>query len=368
MDNAPPTSTAVDLRRSDHFFHLGHQENKTDGQQLGMEMFRAPSTPKRKFNSTPESTPRARPRITSLEQTPRPLVSMSSFGDHAFSTNANTQPQPQEDSSDPQTQGFTLSHLRRVPELSALARRVVKAEAKRRAREARRRQLQSTSGGTKNVSIPGPSFYRGVRLGNEQTEMIAPKMKRLFQWAIVKLHEEGSIVLWDGSVRPLPIPLPGNESGMGSGLWQTSTASAGRDSTLFSIRTVTTASLMDEDEDELSDPPPPGADGEGEEAYIPLTPINLAPYVVRAIRALTSVAPAATNAASSGSRKLCRLRATPAPISPPGPTPREITTFLRRSDGRWARVGEWVVCDALDELKARGSVWCVGGGRWEVCL
>lgn len=353
MDNAPLVPAAVEVR-------LGTE----------METSRAPSTPT-KSKSRPYQSAEMTPRptislVAPLEQTPRP-----------------PRAQAQKTFPESQTLGFTLSHLRRVSELSALSRRVVKAEAKRRARELRKlqqqqqQQLPSTSRGTKNVAGPSPR----VNLETEQQkEMIAPKMKRLFQWAIVKLHEEGSIVLWDGPVRPLPVShslhLPGNWSGMGtistSELWQTSTASAATgDGTLFSVGTATAGIIEDEDEDELSDPPPPGAGGEGEEAYIPLTPTHLAPHVVRAIRAFTSPSPATTTPASSSSHKPPRphrTRPAPAPTPLPGPTVQEITTFLHRTDGRWARVGEWAVCDALEVLKSSGTVWCVGGGRWEICL
>jgi hypothetical protein len=190
-------------------------------------------------------------------------------------------------------------------------------------------------------------------------------MKRLFQWAIVKLYEEGSIVLWDGAVRPLPLHEEGRET---SGLWKVN-STVGADSTTFSSVSFGTSGGNtlrveddEEDEGELSDPP---ANGE-EEAYITLTPAHLASHVEKAISALmTRSQSTATQTHNHTNNRTHKL---PAPAPPPGPTKEEITTFLRRMDGRWARVGEWVVDDALEALRREDKIWCVGKGRWELCL
>jgi hypothetical protein len=183
-------------------------------------------------------------------------------------------------------------------------------------------------------------------------------MKRLFQWAIVKLYEEGSVILWDGSARPIQ-----NEGRETSRLWKVN-STIGADSTVFS--SVSSASFgilsvgaedRDDDEGEISDPP-----ATGEEAYISLTPEHLAPHVEKAIRTLM----ARSRPAALSTKGHNHSWPEPAPL--PGPTKEEITSFLRRIDGRWARVGEWVVEDALQVLKMGDRVWCVGKGRWELCL
>jgi hypothetical protein len=226
--------------------------------------------------------------------------------------------------------GFTFSYLRRVPELAEMARRVVQAEAKRRERAERKRTKEA---GTKRTDTPTKM----------DKETIAPKMKRLFKFAIVKLYEEGSIILWDGPVRACLRQQP-NMTGL---LWKTyssSNTNLKSNNDVFSL-----ASDLDGDEAELSDPQP------DEEAYVPLTPAYLAPYVEKAIDTLML--------RSSKSRK--------APYdmsSPPGPTPEDITMFLRRSDSRWMFLGAWAVADALELLKAEERVWAVGGGRWELCV
>jgi hypothetical protein len=88
--------------------------------------------------------------------------------------------------------GCTLSSLLRVPELAVLARRVVEAEARRREKTTRKPQTDP----------PDPA---GKRKGlASSTEGSAPKVKRLFSWAIRKLYQDGSIILWDGPVLSPP--------------------------------------------------------------------------------------------------------------------------------------------------------------------
>ena len=96
--------------------------------------------------------------------------------------------------------GFTLSYLRRVPKLAVLAQRVVRAEARRRekaARGASQRQA-SASGGAGKDAGKDAGAGKGKGKAVEASKVgVRPKMKRLFIWAILKLYEEGSIVLWD---------------------------------------------------------------------------------------------------------------------------------------------------------------------------
>ncbi|KZP33716.1 hypothetical protein FIBSPDRAFT_924182 [Athelia psychrophila] len=86
-----------------------------------------------------------------------------------------------------------MSYLRRrVPELADMARWVVKAWVERCAREERHRaQMQSSTSSkagtaSKNITSAVPSASK-----NKQPEhALGPKMKRLFQVAIIKLYEE----------------------------------------------------------------------------------------------------------------------------------------------------------------------------------
>jgi hypothetical protein len=104
--------------------------------------------------------------------------------------------------------------------------------------------------------------------------------------------------------------------------------------------------LREGGDDEVSDAPP------GEEAYVPVTPGYLAGYVSRALKVLTQ-----SSSGPPGHR----------PASKHSATAGEIARYLRRCDGRWERVGEWVVKDALDWLKERDMAAETKGGSWRVC-
>ncbi|KIM91593.1 hypothetical protein PILCRDRAFT_810872 [Piloderma croceum F 1598] len=315
--------------------------DETETDEITYALSRAPSTPTKSkpsgsSSAHTECTPRplhiSKASSSAFEQTPRQTLGKGTDTDARMPA---------------KNLGFTLSYLRRVPELSDMARRVVKAESKRRAREERELKVAQSQGQAKAKVSSGRNH-----------EPIAPKMKRLFQWAIVKLYEEGSVILWDGPARP--IQINGRET---SGLWKVN-STIGADSTAVSSITSTSfgtsclsMDVREDDEGEISDPP-----ATGEEAYISLTPARLAPLVEQAISTLMARSRTATLPTKGHNRNW------PEPAPPPGPTKEEITTFLRRTDGRWARVGEWVVEDALEMLKKDDRVWCVGKGRWELCL
>ena len=131
-----------------------------------------------------------------------------------------------------------MSYLRRVPELAEMARRVVMAEVKRRAKGGEGRSQGSTMG---------------------------PKVKRLFRWAVVQLLHEGSIVLWDG-------PMRDEAHGEVSGLWKTRT----------SISTSADLGSLGEDGN-LTDPT---ADEEG---YMPVTSSLLGGYVEQVMRDVNGI-------------------------------------------------------------------------------
>ncbi|KAH7921737.1 hypothetical protein BV22DRAFT_1038277 [Leucogyrophana mollusca] len=300
-------------------------------------------------------TPTKSPRVDAL-QTPKPRATLNSRLDSNHERTPRTASTSASASTTRNTRGYTLSHLRRVPELALLAARVVRAEAKRRAREEARAhasQSQDANGGA-SARVPHGSSTRTTHgssarttppSGKTQTqsqkhkqqEQADPprlKMKRLFAWAVVRLYEEGAIVLWDGPVRRMPCPPAlfaprggggsqiqgqsqrGNGDGETSALWKTA------NSTLFSTTTGGGSTFDDEDADaELSDP------REGEEAYVPLTPAFLAGYVREAVGRM----------GTGTGRGRGRGR----------PSAEDVTACLRRMDARWARVGAWTVEEAM---------------------
>ena len=296
--------------------------------------------------STPTKHKRRRP--TEDDRTPRPTR-------HGGPSMIEQTPRPQSRiPPNEDTRGFTLSYLRRVPELADMALRVVKAEAKRKRREEREREKQSEA---------SSSIFRMTSHPTKPTkpteEKAAAKAKRLFQWAIIELYVEGSIILWEGDIRPLPPHFSSSQSRdpETNVLWKHSNSTTGESSIFSSTINMTTVSRVDEeDEGELSDP------REDEESYVPTTPAILASSILTCIRTLTSPPPPPANLT-----KIQSLTIAP----PPGPTAAQITTRLRKTDERYERVGEWLVKDALEWLASEEGgerVWCVGAGRWEVCM
>ncbi len=93
----------------------------------------------------------------------------------------------------PIRRGFTLSYLRRVPELALLATRVTEAVA-RRYLQAERQKLRDAGLLKKGKPLPASYALSKKRL----------RTKQLFQRTIVKMFEEGAMALWDGPVYLCP--------------------------------------------------------------------------------------------------------------------------------------------------------------------
>ncbi|KAJ8501611.1 hypothetical protein ONZ45_g12092 [Pleurotus djamor] len=314
----------------------------------------------------------------------------------------------------PTRKGFTLSFLRRIPELSQLAKRIIEVEAKRRAKEEREKSRLAAKTGKAsnptrsdgrrgvgeaptNPSTLPTSLGKSTKLKrhgstdkeNDQgkgsmpdalprkdKEMMGPRIKRLFTFAIRRLYDEGSIVLWEGPIHPcdgdsLGIASDGISSVMSQSLWRTSSSRhvSQASAVEFSTSSVSSMSVVNpsfscEEEAPLSDPQ------EGEEAYVSVTSAFLAPFVEAAVEELTRRGIKSQRASSaSASRSLSSKQPT---LSQAGPTQSQITTYLQRADSRWARIGEWSISEALDELQELGRVWVVSGqgkeARWEKCL
>ena len=265
--------------------------------------------------------------------------------------------------------GFTLSHLRRVPELSLLARRVLVADVLRRGKEERKKaraqasQTKSLDKG-KGKASANPSSSSRPRETQTPTGLT---VKKLFKQAIRTLFQEGDIVLWSGPVRPLPAP-PILRASSSSELWRANTStSLAISSASSSSRSRPSHEEWDDDE-VLSDPPP------DEEAYVPLTPAYFSRVLESAIRAMVCEKVKRTTGEATpkpASKSIVeRLRAQERERErgpPPGPTKAELLAWLRNSDERWARVGEWTVDDALEWGRKEGRLWSIGKGRWEVC-
>ncbi|KAJ7040602.1 hypothetical protein C8F04DRAFT_995702 [Mycena alexandri] len=239
-----------------------------------------------------------------------------------------------------QTRGFTLSYLRRVPELSLMAKRVVKAEAKRRARDARDAQKKAKEGGAAKKPVVTKAM-------SDDKQKLHPRMKRLFGWAILELVKAGDVITWDGPARPCPRANEGLDADT-SALWRfnTSSSTVGGNSTMFSSASI---AEDDDDEGELTDP------GEDEEAFISLTPAFLATAVEQAISKFI----ARSTVRAQSSKEPMRSRG--------GPKLTEITSFLKNGDDMWRNLTEFSVEEALALLQKEGRAW-VQGGRWELTL
>jgi hypothetical protein len=293
-----------------------------DTEAISYSLSKLPSTPTKLSHFKPlDKTPRAGPsRAIGLTPRPQAPVPLSFMEDKSLPI---------------EPRGFTLSYLRRVPELADMARRVVKAEAKRRAREERKKVKEAAGSELRSKSARVVSQI-------EAKDKVAPRAKRLFEYAAVQLLREGSIVLWDSPVRPLPGPHTCANS-----MWKadsTSNSTIGADSTIFSSTNGTQAEILDNDDDaELSDPE------QNEEAYYPITPKFMALHVEMAIEALGKILKARGGHGRSGY------------------TSDDILKFLRKDD-RWRYAGSWHVNDALDVLKMDGRAWCIGKGKWELTV
>jgi len=322
MDNPPSVSDETESSEDDGY---GPASSPTKRQRTPFN--KAVSS---RHNADPEETPRPSRAI---------YVSKSQFTPRAKMINTMNPP----------LRGFTLSYLRRVPELSDMARRVCKAEAKRRERDARRRAKEAASS-SKSQNRSRSQVSQAKSSSSSSTPVLdkenstSARMKRLFKWAILQLVSEGSVVVWSGPTFPCSVIL---EDGSKS-LWKHSVSSSSANTTvnsdvsLFSTASSRSETTDEEEEIEISDPE------SNEEAYISLFPEYLAVEVETAIRAMTAAA------VRSGSRSRSALKT----------TKEGILTYLQRDD-RWRRVGEWSVEEALEYLKDDGRA-VVDRGVWRL--
>ncbi|KAF5311000.1 hypothetical protein D9619_007926 [Psilocybe cf. subviscida] len=328
------------------------------------DVSQVPTTPTKRRRA-PDDTPRQRPYGGGCS-TPRPRIEPINFGTKmpaSIIAKDSSNPDTVDNTTTPQLKGFTLSYLRRVPELSLLASRVVEAVARRHYREERKRLKERSSSSRTKPPSSASSSSSGVL----PPAKFAEKKKRLFKWAVIELLHEGGIALWDGPVRRCPPAHARAGVGELSKLWKASTStSMTSDSSLFGNTTTNTTNtttsnltssqqdLEDEEAREyLSDP----SSTHAEESYVPLTPPYLASAVENAISVLVA------HYASIGR-----------PYA--GATKEGILSVLRKDD-RWRFVGDWSVEETLVWLKERGRVWKMpgvggaggggaGSGRWDL--
>lgn len=316
-------------------------EEDSDTDSIAVAIDKTPMTPtKKKPAPDDERTPRLSHRASALATPrPRPAHSVSRL-DHSGHDGGNN---------DSVVVGCTLSFLLRVPELTNLACRVVQAEARRREKT---RQSESQSGA---ASLDSSSRERRAFVSS--TEGTIPKVKRLFSWAIRKLYQDGSIIMWDGPALTVFEPHIAPDSSM---LYRSSQLE--QESCSHLVSRHETQPGDDNSMEGLSDPP------SDEEAYASLSTAYLAAQVEQAIRSLIALQTRRReeNENTYMGPAVSRRRLLPLP----GPTKEDITTHLRRGDDRWKRVNGWAVQEALKWLRDNGRVWCVSeddGGRWELC-
>ncbi|KAG6852780.1 hypothetical protein C0991_009179, partial [Blastosporella zonata] len=324
------------------YVHPQAEESGNESDTNSINEFPA-SPSKRSVHHLIDETPRPSSRAPLSMATPRPRIAPISYG---------AQPRPQLSSvtnDRPNMKGFTLSYLRRVPELADMAQRVVKAVTKRRLREERQKAKEAAAAASTSRASSSthqkPSTSSSSRANASSSSIqiegkSGPRIKRLFQATIVQLLREGSIVLWDGPTHPCP--TAGVPKEQISGLWKANVTSTSADSTLFSMTSVSMAG-----EGEvlvLSDPE------SNEEAYIPISPEFLAGVVEEAIGKMTR--------APVGAKGAKRYESS---------TKDGILGYLRKDD-RWRYLSEWNVGEALDVLKAEQRAWCVARGVWELSL
>jgi hypothetical protein len=245
--------------------------------------------------------------------------------------------------------GCTLSFLLRVPELVFLASRVVQVEARHR---------EKTGRSQSRAPSPNSAKKRAILASSMEGSM--PKVRRLFSWAIRKLYQDGSIILWDG---PILSPLEPHTALDSTMLYRSGQLDDTDCSASLSARSVSRrGKQLTEYMEDLSDPP------SDEEAYAPLSTAYLATQVDQTIRSLTAQQTRRKRKAENAflGPAVSRRRLLPLP----GPTKEDIMTHLKRGDDRWKRINGWAVQEALEWLRDNDRVWCVSeddGGRWELC-
>ncbi|KIK63606.1 hypothetical protein GYMLUDRAFT_40659 [Collybiopsis luxurians FD-317 M1] len=258
--------------------------------------------------------------VVDTDATPRPTRGSVSFV-------------PRDTARSASLKGFTLSYLRRVPELSQLAERVVKADAKRRDKEARKKLKDATR--SQSSRSQGHSSRASERSNSSMTLGKAPlstRITQLWQDTIVQLCEDGEVVLWDGPTYPIGCS--------NCRIWKSATSTSANTTVSSDVSALSSISSLQEDEEEIDLPDPEP----NEDAYIVLTPEVLVEHIELVIHNWI------TRGRSGGTPKF---------------TAEGILQALKRDD-RWRRVGSWHVKDAMELLVDKGWVDPISDERWSL--
>lgn len=237
---------------------------------------------------------------------------------------------------------FTLSYLRRVPELAELARQVARYIRKRKSHDKMEKaKSRASSSSRRAMRIPTV-----VEKGAADAKMT----KQLFIMALRVLYDEGSVVFSNGSGnREWDVEeaewLQDQEDEIWGARQRGDTHASVTHTTVgpTSITVTMTGNPNRQtivDDPGLSDPDPE------EEAYIPVTPSVLVQPILAAIQSVVI-------------RK--------GKVAQGGATAAEILEALRGSvDERWARIGDWAIENALEMMAGDEVVWKSAQGRWTV--
>lgn len=215
--------------------------------------------------------------------------------------------------------GYSVSYLRRVPELALLAHRVAKQEI----RMARKQG--------KDKGKAKPSSSTAVRQTSTPTKR---DIKRLFIRAVNTLYSEGSIVIWDCPSHSCA-DLPAGDS---SFLWKTSNS--------LPAPSANTTTGEGDLSGNLSDPDP------NEDVFVPITPEFLASRLEELIPIV---------------QKAEKMRAgkDAAPYS--GASTGGLLRYLK-TDDRWNHLHMDSVEAALKYLDDHGRAWTSAQGQWHLTV
>jgi hypothetical protein len=219
--------------------------------------------------------------------------------------------------------GFTLSYLRRVPDLADLARRIVKQKSASHARSQSISARQSVS---------------------EYDALLSKNIKRLFQWTILALVQKGEMIVNEGSSYPYSTltALSGPE-GEAKMPWK----ALKPDSKARSQSSSSSSRRRDNNEGALSEP------DELEESYVPVTPEYIALELEKVMgRLIHSV-----NAREyvDPEKKVAKTA-----------TKASIVKSLKRDD-RFQYLSEYAVDEALEFLRDDERAVEVERGHWTLC-
>jgi hypothetical protein len=243
---------------------------------------------------------------------------------------------------------FTLSYLRRVPELAELGVRIARGDRKRKARDEKEKEKSRTSSSSRRATRPS-STRVDTRAADVRTA------KRLFVMALRVLYDEGSIVFSDGGNGNRKWDAEeaewlqeregeiwkvrrGDDDTRANDTYATVAGSTSITSAMIGHTTRQTIATIDNPE--LSEP---DAD---EEAYLPVTPSLLLRPILDAIQSVVM-----------RRGKVAQGGATAAQI---------LETLRSRVDERWARIGDWAIENALEVMEEDEVVWKTAHGRWTV--